>query len=182
MDTKYKENLKSLILRPENVIPVGEILKLQYDWMEELLNEYIWKPLEEYAHSKGMRFAREEERGVQTGAYVFKKEWNYYGLFIKSDRRYDWNDMYVGISWYIDPNRKSKICKKDYYKLECLSESPCDSWPYGWEYLPDNPENNYRNWNFYITEEIVSKKVFNFIRDKFEEILLELEEQKLPMP
>lgn len=178
MDTNYKDDLMSLILKPENVISVGEILKLQYDWMEKLINDNIWKPLEEYAHSKGMRFEKEVERGVETGAYIYKKEWSYYGIFIKSDRRYDWNDMYVGISWYNNPNRKNKICKKDYHKLECLRESPCDGWPYGWEYLPDNPEKNFRNWSYYITEEIVSRKVFNYIKNKFEEILIEMEDNQ----
>ena len=181
MDQNYKKDLMSLILKPEYVIYVGEILKLQYDWMEELINDNIWKPLEEYAHSRGMRFEKEEERGVETGAYIYKKEWNYYGIFIKSDRRYDWNDMYVGISWYKNPNRKNKICKKDYHKLDCLSESPCDGWPYGWEYLPDSPENNFRNWSYYITEEIVSGKVFNYIKNKFDEILIEMEDNQLLM-
>lgn len=181
MDTNYKERLKSLILKPENVISVGEILKLQYDWMEELLNEYIWKPLEEYAHSKGMIFEKDKENEIETGACIYKEEWEHYGLFIRTDRRNDWNDMYIGISWHKAPNKKNKIYKKDRHILKSLKVSPSDKWPdwpYGWEYLHDD----IRNWNYYITKEIVSKEVFNYIKNKFEEIMLELEEQKFPMP
>ena len=129
-----------------------------------------------------MKFEKEVEHGVETGAYIYKEEWEYYGLFIRTDRKNDWNDMYIGVSWYKSPNRKNKIFKKDFHKLECLSDSSCNNWPYGSEYLPDNPENNFRNWSYYITEEIVSGKVSNYIMNKFEEILSELEEQKLPMP
>lgn len=178
MDQNYKNKLMSFILRPDNVIAVGEILKVQDDWREELIDEYIWKPINEYAQSKDMKFDKDLEYGGETGAWIYKEEWKYYALFIWTGRKYDWNDMYIGISWYEEPNRKNKICKKDYHPLACLRENPCDKWPYGWESLPDD----IRNWGFYITEEIVSGKVANYIKNKFEEILIELEELKLPMP
>lgn len=173
MDTNYKENLMSLILKPENINAVGEILKLQGDWEAEIIDRYIWKSLENYAHSKNMLFDSGE-----SGAWLYKEEWKYYALFIWTERKYDWNNMYIGVSWYEEPNRKNKICKKDYLKLECLRESPCDGWPYGWEYLPEG----IRNWGYYITEEIVSGKVFNFIKDKFEDILIEIEQKERVMP
>lgn len=173
MDTKYKEDLMSLILKPENINAVGEILKLQGEWESEIIDKYIWKPLEEYAHSKGMEFGMRVQTG-ETGAWIYNKSWKHYGLHIWTDRIHDWNDMYIGISWYVEPDRKNKIHKKDYHPLDCLREAPCDNWPYGWEYLPDN----IRNWGFHITEEIVDGKVFKFIKDKFEEILIELEEKK----
>ena len=178
MDQNYKNKLMSLILKPENVISVGEILKVQEDWREELIEEYVWNPLEKYAQSKGMIFDKDLEYGGETGAWIYKKEWNYYALFIWTDRKYDWKDMYVGISWYEEPKRKNKICKKDYHPLSCLHEPPCDKWPYGWEYLPDE----IRNWGYNITEQLVNGDVFVFIKDKFEEIIQELEEKELVMP
>ena len=68
--------------------------------------------------------------------------------------------------------------KKDYHPLSCLHEPPCDKWPYGWEYLPDE----IRNWGYNITERLINGDVFNFIKDKFEEIIKELEERELVMP
>ena len=180
MDTNYKEKLMSLILKPENVISVGEILKVQGDWESAIIDKYIWKPLEEYAQSKDMKFGKDAEYG-ESGAWIYKKDWKYYGLFIWTTRHYDWYNMQVGISWFEKPNRKNKICKKNFHKLECLNESPCDDWPYGWEYLPDNPKKNFRNWSYYITEEIVSGKVFNYIKKKFDEIMIEIEDNQLPM-
>jgi hypothetical protein len=177
MDTNYKENLMSLILKPENINAVGEILKLQGDWEAEIIDRYIWKSLENYAYSKNMLFGKDIESG-ESGAWLYKEEWKYYALFIWTERKYDWNNMYIGVSWYEEPNRKNKICKKDYLKLECLRESPRDGWPYGWEYLPEG----IRNWGYYITEEIVSGKVFNFIKNKFEDILIEIEQKERVMP
>ena len=178
MDTKYREQLKSLILKPENIMPVCEILKLQEEWFDEISNEYIWKPLEAYAKSNGLKFDKETDYGHESGAWVYKDEWQYYGLFVWTGRKFDWNKMFIGISWHQEPNRKMKICKKDYYQLDCLREAPTNGWPYGWEYLPDN----IRNWNYFITEEIVEGKVFKFIKNKFEEILLEITQKELPMP
>ena len=178
MDQNYKDKMMSLILKPENIIPVGEILKVQNDWTEKLIDKYVWEPLEKYAQSKGMKFGKDLESGGETGAWIFKEEWNYYALFVWTDRKYDWNDMYVGISWYEEPSRKNKICKKDYHPLSSLCELPCGDWPYGWEYLPDE----IRNWGYNITEQLANGEVFNFIKDKFDKILQELEENKWPMP
>lgn len=175
MDTKYRNNLMSVMLAPENVIAVGEMLQLRDDWLNEIIDSYIWHPLEEYAKSKGMEFGISWEEGR---AWIHRKEWKCYGIFIKTDRKDDWNKMYIGISWYKEPNRKNKIYKKDYRHLNCLTCQPCDGWPYGWEYLPDE----LRNWEHDITEKIVKGEVFDCIKKKFEEILSEIEELQLPMP
>jgi hypothetical protein len=38
-----------------------------------------------------------------------------------------------------------------------------------------------RNWDCYVTEEIVKGKVFEYIKEKFETILSEIEERHLKM-
>ena len=166
------------MLAPENVIAVGEILQLNEEWLGEVLDLYIWKPLEVYAKQRNMLFGKECRYGKEGGAWIYKKEWKHYGLFIWTDRKYDWNDMYIGVSWYEDPNKRNKIYKKDYQKLNCLSESPCDGWPYGFEYL----HNNFRNWGYNITAEIVHGEVFDYIKKKFDEIIAEIDELQLRMP
>ena len=177
MDTKYRNDLMSAMLAPENVIAVGEILQLQDDWLFEIINSHIWLPLEKYAKTKEMNFGKQCEYG-EGGAWISREEWKHYGIFVWTDRKNDWYNMYVGVSWFEEPNKHNMIYKKDYQKMNCLSESPINGWPYGWEFLPED----IRNWRFNITEEIVQGRVFDYIKMKFEEILTEIDQLQLPMP
>lgn len=179
MDSKYKEKLISMMLTPENVNAVGEIIKLQNEWLDAVYEKYIWNPLEEYAKSIGMKFGKDCEWGKEGGAWLYKEEWKHYGLFVWTENKYNWINMFVGISWHNEPNRKNKLHKKDYCQLSCLnSGEQNEGWPYGWESLP----NNIRNWGYDITEEIVQGEVVNFIKKKFDEIISEIDALKLPMP
>ena len=178
MDSKYRKDLMSIMLAPENLIAVGEMLQLNEEWLGEVLDLYIWKPLEVYAKQRNMLFGKECRYGKEGGAWMYKKEWKHYGLFIWTDRKYDWNDMYIGVSWYEEPNKRNNIYKKDYQKLNCLSENPCDGWPYGFEYL----HNNFRNWGYNNTAEIVQGEVLNYIKKKFDEMIAEIDELQLRMP
>lgn len=174
MDTKYKNNLMSIMLAPENITAVGEVLQLQDEWFSRVLDEYIWKPLESYASSIGMKFGKSS--GV---AWIYREEWQYYKLFIWTDSNCC-RDMYVGVSWYGDkPNRKNLIFKKDWYQLNCLtSMEPNEEWPYGREYLPDD----IRGWGYFNIDKIVNKEVFDYIKKKFEEMISEIDELQLRMP
>lgn len=182
MDTKYRDKLLSVLIDPDNAIAVGEVLKLQDDWIYKIQNKYIWNPLEEYAKSIGLKFGKDSDESP-TGVWIYKKEWANYKIIIwpKNDDKRQ-NDMCIGISWYGEkPNRKSLILKKDMSNLNCLSSNYEVDWPYGFEYLPDNIR--YWGYNKYdIIEDIVQGKVFEFIKTKFQEILAEIEERKLPMP
>ena len=176
MDTKFLEELKSLALSPENVLAVGELLRIQDEWLEGLVQKYIWKPLSEYAASRGMIF-RLEEDDTYKGACIYKEEWEYYALYVKEDKRV-WRDLYVGVSFYNEPNRANKLFKKDFTPLNCLDQAPTDGWPYGWNYLPSP----IYDWNCRTTEDIVNGKVADWIKNKFDEMLTELEDRGLPMP
>ena len=177
MDTKYREELLSIMLSPDNTIAVSEVLKLQNEWMSKIYDKYIWKPLEDYAKQMNMKFGKQCEYG-EGGAWIYREEWKCYGVFVWTDRKNDWYNMYVGVSWYEEPKKGSTIYKKDYHKLNCLSESPCQGWPYGFEYL----QNKIRNWDYNITEEIVQGIVLNYIKKKFEEMISEIDELQLKMP
>lgn len=122
-----------------------------------------------------MKFGIEKECG---GLWIYKKEWKHYGLYVWTDRKNDWLNMYVGISDFDNPKRTEKILKKEYQKFECLKEQPCDCWPYGWEYL----RSDIKDWNCYITKEIISGTVVNYIKEKFEMILQEIEGKNIKMP
>lgn len=172
MDTKYIEELKSIALAPENVLAVGELFKIQNEWLNDLLNMHVWTPLKDYAESKGMTFALEND-----GAYIFREEWRYYAICAITERQ-TWSDLFVGITIYDEPKRADKLFKKDYVLLNCLDQSPNEYYPYGWNFLPSP----IRNWGYHITEEIVKGDVFNWIKNKFDEILSELDERNLRMP
>ena len=180
MDTNYMNNLISVMLAPENVVAVGEMLQLQEKWFDEILDAYIWKPLEEFAKQKKMLFGKQCEKGYEKGAWIYKEEWKRYGIFVWTVRKNDWHNMFVGISWHEDPNRKNKILKKDRFKLNCLNSfDPNDEdWPYGWEFL----QNDICNWNYEIVDKIVQGKVFDYIKQKFEEMISEIDELQLRMP
>ena len=172
MDTKYIEELKSIALAPENVLAVGELFKIQNEWLNDLLNMHVWTPLKDYAESKGMTFALEND-----GAYIFREEWRHYAICAITERQ-TWSDLFVGITIYDEPKRADKLFKKDYVLLNCLDQSPNEYYPYGWNFLPSQ----IRNWGYHITEEIVKGDVFNWVKNKFDEILLELDERNLRMP
>ena len=174
MDTTYKNNLMSIMLAPENVTAVGEVLQLQDEWFSKVLDEYIWKPLETFARSIGMRFGK--SNGV---AWIYREAWQYYKLFIWTDSNCC-RDMYVGVSWYEDkPGRKNLIFKKDWRQLNCLTSlEPNEEWPYGRQYLPDD----IRGWGYYNIDKIVNNKVLEYIKSKFEEVISEIDELQLRMP
>lgn len=176
-DMQYVEKKMSLMLAPENALAVGEILIMQNEWLEKLIDRFIWSPLKQFAKTKGLKFDK-DCTGKYSGAWVYKQEWKHYGIQVMADKANWYGDMYLGISWYGENNPKGKykipIRKKN--KLNCLEDEPCKDWPYGWEYLEP-----FRNWDCYLTEEIVQGKVVEYIKEKFEQILTEIEERKLPM-
>lgn len=170
MDKQYLERLKEIILdKEDNQKAVGEILKMQDELMDEIIERNIWQPLKEYAESKGLKYGEDDN-----SSWIYKQEWKYYGVFIDYDKGW-----YVGISWYNEPNRASKLYLKDQKELSCLKEKPTrelPDWPYGWEYLDTC------DWGYNNIDKIIEGKVFNEIKLKFEEILAEIEERNLRMP
>ena len=54
MDTNYSEQLLNTMLKPENVIAVGEMLSVQYDWLNRIISKYIWEPLRQFATERGL--------------------------------------------------------------------------------------------------------------------------------
>lgn len=166
MDKKYIEQLKEITLAPENVAAVGEILKIQEEWLAAIQERHIWQPLRDYATSKDLEYGEDDD-----SFWIYKPEWLHYALFIDYDRGW-----YVGVSWYNEPNRKNKLHKKEFNKLDCLKESSESDWPYGWEYL------SILDWGYEHIDKIVEGEVFKEINNKFEEILAEIEQRNLRMP
>lgn len=178
MDAIYSEQLLNTMLKPENVIAVGEMFLVQNKWLDRIIRQYIWEPLKQFADEKQMIFMIDYEYGfVENGVWIHKKEWKHYGIFVCTYRKNDWYNMFIGITNFDALKRSEKILKKNYVKLDCLKEKPCDGWPYGWEYLRDD----IMNWDYEITKKIVSGDIANYIKVKFNEILLEIEEKGIVM-
>lgn len=173
MDKQYIERLKEIILDDDNQKAVGEILKMQDELMDEIIERNIWQPLKEYAESKGMKYGEEND-----GACIYKDEWKHYGIFISTENKKYWKDMFVGVSWHNEPGRANKLHKYEYKnnKLCCLRGDANCYWPYGWQRL------DLCDWRYFNADKIIEGKVFNEIKSKFEEILSEIEERNLRMP
>ena len=176
MDTQYEEELLDLMVKPDNAIAMSEMLAIEDEWFSRIMDRYIWNPLEEYASLKNMKMEKEVDPGYETGALVYKKEWENCGLFVWTDSKRYWSDMYISISYNGAPGR-NRIKKEKRMKLDCFEEDPDIDNPYGRVYLPVDM----RNWDSSITDKIVSKEVVNFIIDKFNQILEEIEKKNILM-
>lgn len=176
MDKQYEEELLDLMVKPDNAIAMSEMLAIEDEWFSRIMDSYIWNPLEEYASSKNMKMEKEVNPGYETGALVYKKEWEHCGLFVWTDSKRYWSDMYISISYNGAPGR-NRIKKEKRIKLDCFEEEPDIENPYGRVYLPINM----RNWDSSITDKIVSKEVVNYIIDKFNQILEEIEKKNILM-
>lgn len=175
MDTQYLEQLKTLSLSSDNIFAVAELFKIQDDWLNGLLDRYLWSPLDSFAKSKGLKL-----ECFENFVYLRKEEWNYYAIFIENDGKTRWRNMYIGIKAYEEPKGKNRICIKDYIPMNCLEYAPEKEYvyPYGWEYLP----NDIGTWSYHIAEEIVKGEVCNWLKSKIDEILSEIDERNLRMP
>lgn len=177
MDAEYREKLIKKLVKPQNAVIASEIMSLEHDWFNQILEEYVWNPLKYFATKKGMKFELDIPSYGQGGAYMYKEEWNYYGIFIWTENKRSWVNMMVGVSFFEKPG-KHKIYQKNYRKMDCLKEPPKTDWPYGFEYLPDD----FLNLDTAITPQIVNGEVLNYITEKFEEMLSEIEGGGFVMP
>ena len=176
MDDNNSKKLLNLLTQKNNILAVKEILCMRDRWLNSIIEEYLFKPLCKYAESKKMKFYYSADRG-DNGFYMYKDCWKYYGIFLWSGKN-TWSDLRVGVSWYNQTNRSNKIFKKDYSKMVCLSEKPDEGWPYGWEYLPSYM----KYFGYDNADKIINGEVYEWVEQKFDEILNEIKENKLRMP
>ncbi len=174
MDTKYKEQLIDTLINQDNAIIMGELLAIKDEWFKRMVNDYIWEPLKKYAKKRKMEIWIIDS-GKAYGAYVYKKEWEHCGISIWTGNNYHWNAMYISIKYHNEPSRKRKVLEKDSQKLDCLKNSPFKNHPFGWEHL----HQNIIDWNPSITKEIVSGEVVDYITNKFDQILKEINKKKI---
>ena len=174
MDDNNSRKLLALLTQKNNVFAVKEILGMRDLWLDSVIKEYLIKPLVEYAKDKKMK-----PKIDGSDLCIYKDNWNYYGIFLYAEKD-SWREFWVGVSWFGNalPNRKNRIFKKDFSKMVCLSEVPDEDRPYGWEYLPSDM----KCFGYDNADKIINGEVFEWVKQKFDEILNEIKENNLRMP
>lgn len=174
MDDNNSKKLLELLTQKNNAFAVKEILGMRDLWLDSVIKEYLFNPLVKYAKDKKMKYKIDG-----SDFCIYKDNWNYYRVFLYAEKSM-WRDYWVGVSCDGDeqPNKKNRIFKKEYSKMVCLSEEPDEGCPYGWEYLPSDMNClGYDN-----ADKIINGEVFEWVKQKFDEILNEIKENKLRMP
>lgn len=174
MDDNNSKKLLTLLTQKNNAFAVKEILSMRDLWLDSVIKEYLIKPLVEYAKDKKMKHKIDG-----SDFWIYKDNWNYYGVFLYAEKD-SWRDFWVGVSWFGNalPNRKNRISPQKNSKMVCLSEVPDEDRPYGWEYLPSDM----KCFGYDNADKIINGEVFEWVKQKFDEILNEIKENKLRMP
>lgn len=174
MDERYCKKLLSLMTKKSNVLSVKEILCNGEQWLDAIVEEYVFKPLSKYAESKQMK---SDSNSDGSDFWIYKDSWKHYAVFLCSEKS-KWRDLFIGVSWYDEPGRSDRLYLKNCDKMDCVEEDKSKDYPYGWESLPsDLCYFGYDN-----ADRIINGEVSDWIIQKFDEILNEIESKNLRMP
>lgn len=168
MENKNEEALLEIMLEKENACVISDILNRQYKWQEKLFDKYIWSPLKTYLQEKGNEF---ELDICDEGRCIKNELWKSYSIVIGTDKKYSWNEMYIGIK-----SEKEVKLHFEKYKFPFFNEEPTNWWPYGWRYLPSNLE----NWtDAESRNNIIEGKVLDFLKETIDMIIEEFRNKKI---
>lgn len=174
-DNNSKKLLELLTQNENNALAVKEILCMRDRWLNSIIEEYLFRPLGEYAKSKKMKF---EKNNNTRDFSIYKDSWKYYRVFLwPSDKT---GCIRVGVSYCEDaqPNQENQISEKDYSKMGRLSGEPDKIWPYGWDDLPSEMN----SFVFEKADKIINGEVYKCVEQMFDYILNEIEKNNLRMP
>jgi len=168
MENKNEEALLEIMLEKENACVISDILNRQYKWQEKLFDKYIWSPLKTYLQEKGNEF---ELDICDEGRCIKNELWKSYSIVIGTDKKYSWNEMYIGIK-----SEKEVKLHFEKYKFPFFNKEPTNWWPYGWRYLPSNLE----NWtDAESRNNIIEGKVLDFLKETIDMIIEEFRNKKI---
>lgn len=176
MDSKFREQILDIMVKPENVETFAVIASLFSEWQEYIIKNYLIKQLRESAPKLKLLFDEDLlnedgslNREKYVGMWFYRKNWENASIRIEADCS-NWRKFYIGIC-----NRKDDSLNVT--QKQIFSRGPNNSWPYGWQYL-----DKYSCWTDDIMDDIVKGKVTEYIIDKVRFVLDEIKKQKLPMP
>lgn len=160
MDNMNEKALLEIMLEKDNAYVISDILNRQYKWQEKLFDKYIWSPLEAYLQEKGNEYELDK---CDEGRCIKNELWKNYSIVIGTDKKYSWNEMYIGI-------KSENEVMLNFEKFVCFNEEPTNWWPYGWSYLPPN----LGNWtDAESRNHIIDGKVLDFLKEIIDRIIEE---------
>lgn len=165
MDELNEEALLEIMLEKDNAYAITEILSRQGQWFGKILEKYIWSPLELYCKEKDNEF---ELQHVDDGISIKKKSWNNAYISIGTEKKYTWNEMFIGITCVKEEKPKKK--------MSFFEEEPNGWWPYGSTYLPSELS----NWEDNDTrKKIINGDVVEYLKKFIGRILNEIEKESI---
>lgn len=171
METKYKKEL--LEAMAANAEAAASICNAQWEYRKYVVEEYLIPQLTALAKELHLNFKVDNLLGAsgERGFYFYKEEWKRAAIWFYTERN-SLDDFYWGISNY--SGDKLAIPLK---KLCCLSKSPNEGWPCGWEHLLQ-----YKNWDMNTMADMINGKFVAYIKQNVQAILEELADKQLLLP
>lgn len=177
MDTKYKDEIFKIMIKPEYVEEFAAIASLHDEWQDHIVKNYLINPLEEFAKKHKLGFedyiSKDDDDSLNRARYVglcfYRRNWQNASIRILSNAS-NWRGFNIDIS-----NRGDdflKVTPKNFF-----GRKTNDYFPYGWEYL-----DKYRDWTDDVMVDMINGKVAEYIKEKVLSVLEKIKKQRLPMP
>lgn len=135
---------------------------------------YLVRDLETYAQNSGLIFGQENmDKDSYKGFYFHRPEWKYYAIWMYMETPA--NGFYYGVSSYNEvKNDKMDLCNEVSF-LSC----PREAWPLGSAY-PNIYQ--YKYWHGKTIIDMINGKFAEYIIEKVNMILTEIDTQKIAIP
>lgn len=151
MDTEYQKSIINKAIDGEYIDATLELLQLTKQIGDALIEKYIINPLKDIGF---------EQHPDDNGA-LWRDLNESYAIVIKTYNRTYWSKVWIDIS---PKNGYEQPLKK----LDCFTDGPTHSYPYGWSWISDNANNNWHDPAQYPA--IKRGEVLDWIKRKIEEI------------
>lgn len=160
MDEKDLQNLFAIMTDyPEVVCAIKD---KQWNYRLYLVTKYFIEPMKDWCNENGFNWYEDEG---------FRKQESINGFGIYKD---GWKKIIAtefASSGFIKPYYGIWIWEsEDKTQHPLLGEEPNESWPYGWEYF-----DKYTSWDASISKDFKEMKVFNYVKEKFEDLIKRIE-------
>ena len=168
---------KIVDLAINNIEAVVALMDNRAEISNRLRNEFVFKPLGEFASQMGLFF--EVKKGNEGPAILFKKQnWSHYITVTRDNGRdSDWKNLYIGVSKSYKSAGEDRTLPR--VQLSCFSgpdSANNEWWPYGSEWLPCK---DWHSTSSYLPMQ--TGEVANWIINKVTQIIEEIESRDLPM-
>ena len=163
---EMKEIDESELFKTMDMYPdvVREILHNQWEYRLHLVKEYILKPLENYFSQLGFLWFIDQnfDNQAKYSAFgIYRPEWE--KKIVIGFKKQDFSDGYFAVYDSKERAASTNLLLGKESSLSC---------PYGYTELAD-----YKSWNISIAQEIISGKVYNYVKEIFEKLYKRIEQR-----